>query len=234
MRTAFRSALILALLAHGSWATAAPITTNEIDMQQPPAWLKASRVEKVVSHIQDFLEWDIRKIPVFWYSDQGSFEAAHHLGPYPMAFSRRSDLTVHLGPRVDASNFDSTFGHELVHIILYQKYKDAVPPWLDEGLANYVSKHGHVDYPYLAKQPPGDVHLLTHPFKGPEADGSVDVARFHYQASTALMEMIASKCDLHDLLQLSVGKSLEGYLSTFCGISDVNDEFRKWVKRKAR
>jgi hypothetical protein len=224
----------LALLALAlPQASAKQIETNEIVMANAPEWLNSSRVDRVVSKIQDYMEWDIRKIQVKWYTDQAAFEAVHGMGPYPIAVSMRSTNTVHLGPKVTSDLFDSTFGHELVHIILYQKYKDAIPPWLDEGLANFVAQHGSVDYRWLAKHPIGDVKTLTHPFKGPSADGSVDIARLHYQTATALMEMISSKCDIHDLLQLSVGKKLETYLGTYCEIPDLNASFRSWVTRKS-
>ena len=49
-----------------------------------------------------------------------------------------------------------------------------------------------------------------------------------------MMEMLASHCDIHGLLQLSVGEKLESYFSTYCGIDDLNAEFQKFVKRKAR
>jgi hypothetical protein len=215
-------------------ASAATISTNEIAMTDAPAWVKESRVDRVVGRIQNFMEWDIRKIQVRWYAEQSAFEAAHGLGAFPIAVSKRADNSVHLGPHVTSDNFDTTFGHELVHIILYQKYKDAVPSWLDEGLANFAAKHSRVDYKWLSRQAPGDVRLLTHPFKGPAANGSGSVALLHYQTATALMEMIAAKCDVHELLQLSVGKKLESYLTTFCGLPDLNQELKKWIKLKSR
>jgi hypothetical protein len=225
--------LLLGLPGSAS-AFAKDISTNEIAMHDAPAWLSSSRIDNVVSKIQDFMEWDIRKIQVHWYTDQAAFEAVHGMGSYPIAVSMRADNSMHLGPKVTDGEFDSTFGHELVHIILYQKYKTAIPSWLDEGLANYVGQHGKVDYKWLSKQRLVDVTTLTHPFKGPSADGSADVARVHYQTAQALMEMIAAKCEIHDLLQLSVGKKLETYLGTYCDIADLNDAFRKWVKRKSQ
>src|SRR5262249_53923433 len=112
--------------------------------------------------------------------------------------------------------------------------KDAIPLWLDEGLANYIAQHGTVDYAWLAKQPPGDVRQLAHPFSPGGPDGGVDRVKFCYQASTALMEMIASTCAISDILQLSLHSKLENYLSTICGIADINSEFRNWIARKAR
>lgn len=226
-------------------ARAAVVDTNEVHCDDAPAWLKSSLVNRVVERIQSKLEWDIRKVRMVWHLDQQEFQKSHGYSDSVLAYSRQSDNSVHLGPRVTDVNFESVFGHELVHVILFQKYKGAVPKWLEEGLANYLSNHkplvkngkpvydpSHwtVDYAWLAAQPSIDVLTLKHPFLGVATSG----ARYHYQASQALVEMIASHCSLDELLQLSVGKKLENYLSTFCGIDDVNSEFRKWVAKKAK
>jgi hypothetical protein len=209
-------------------------------MSGAPAWLKAARVDKVVGQIQRALDWDIRRISVRWYADQAEFQAAHGFGPSVLAFSLKSDSTVHIGPRVTPADFDSVFGHELVHIILGQKYKSAVPTWLEEGLANYLARRGEVDYAWIAKRIPPDMRALGHPFKalstegGAESGSAGDAARAHYQLSRALVEMIASRCRIEDLLQLSVGKNLDTYLGTYCSISDLNADFHKWVDRKRK
>jgi hypothetical protein len=215
---------------------AADLVTNETRMTSAPAWLKASRVDRVVGQIQRKLEWDIRRIRVQWYSDQAQFHAVHGFGATVLAFARRSDASVHIGPRVDTSNFDSVFGHELVHVILGQKYKDAVPKWLEEGLANYLAKRGEVDYAWIASRVPPDMRSLGHPFKGisSELGSGEEASRAHYQLSRALVEMIASRCRLEELLQLSVGKNLDTYLGTYCAITDLNADFHKWVDRKRK
>jgi hypothetical protein len=224
---------------------AAVLDTNEVHCDEAPAWLTSRLVDRVVERIESKLEWDIRKVRMVWHLDQQEFQKAHGYSESVLAFSRQSDNSVHLGPRVTEVNFESVFGHELVHVILFQKYKGAVPKWLEEGLANSLSNHKPiekngkpvhdpslwtVDYAWLAAQPQMDVLTLKHPFLGVATSG----ARYHYQASQALVEMIASHCSLDQLLQLSVGKKLENYLSTFCGIHDVNSEFRKWIAKKAK
>ena len=145
--------------------------------------------------------------------------------------TRGRDLTVHLGPRVTDLNFDPTFAHELVHVILRQKYRDAVPKWLEEGLANHLAypaaRRPKLDYRWLAARPfPPDVRQLTHPFR----ERSADAVHAQYVASEALVEMIAKRCDLTNLLRLSVGKGMEGYLETYCQIKDLNADYRRWVK----
>ncbi len=207
---------------------AADIKTNAVHMADAPDWVTPGRINSVVEHIQSILEWDIRRIEVTWYKDQGAFERVHGLGPLVLAMSRKSDNSVHLGPKIKKENFEAVFGHELVHIISYQKYKEAIPKWLEEGLANHLSHLAKVDYKWLAAHPaPSDVRDLTHPFSGSE-----DHVHYHYMASQALMEMIASKCDLANLLRLSVRRKLEDKLDTLCGIKDITKEFNLWVTKR--
>jgi hypothetical protein len=179
------------------------------------------------------LEWDIRKIQLHFYTDQGQFRRAHGFDDTVLAFTIKPENSVSIGPRVTTQDFDPIFGHELVHVILYQKYKTAVPGWLEEGLANYLVNYGKVDYVWLASQPDRDILTLAHPFSS-QGRVAVGGARYAYQASRALMEMIATHCPVTDLLQMSVGKKLEDYLPTLCGISDLNSEFKTWIKRKGR
>lgn len=201
------------------------VTTNAVSMPDAPAWVTEARVDRIVDKIQALLQWDIRKVSVTFYADQAAFEKVHGLGPSVLAFSRKSDNSVHVGPHTTDANFDGVFGHELVHVISYQKFHDAIPKWLEEGLANYLAKRGDPDYAWMATQPPSaSVEELTHPFSGSE-----DHIRYTYMASRAVVDMIAAKCDLSDLLQLSVGKKMENYFSTYCGINDLNAEFKKWI-----
>lgn len=239
MKIRSRLAVGLLLVCSAS-ARAARIRTNEVLMPDAPSWLTVHQVNQVVDRIQDKLEWDIRRIQVFWYTDEAAFERMHHLGPLVLAFTRKPDNTVYLGPRVTASSFAPVFGHELVHVIIYQKYKNAIPGWLEEGLANHLAGQGKVDYAWLNRYGfQGDVHELVHPFQGyvmgPSSLAADEQVRYHYMASQALAEMIAARCGgLEDLLQLSVGKRLETYLSTTCGIKDLNAEFRRWLKAHPR
>jgi hypothetical protein len=213
--------------------SASPIENNSARFNNPPSWLTEGRVDRVISSIQRYMEWDIRKVQVTWYDNPEAFQSFHGFGSSVLAVSKKPENVIYLGPRVTKDNFDSILGHELVHIILYQKYKDAIPKWLEEGLANFIAKKGKVDYRWLSSQnPPADVRNLVHPFlDASKGQGSTNPT-YHYQASTALIEMIASKCRLDDLLQLSVGTKLENYLSNLCEIRDINEDFKKWVRKK--
>ncbi|MCB0357457.1 MAG: hypothetical protein KDD40_10635 [Bdellovibrionales bacterium] len=209
------------------------IFTNAVIMPDAPKWLKRTRVEKVIDRIQRELEWSTRRINVYWYSSQKEFEKKHNLGPLPRAVTIKNptEQVIHLGPKVDDKNFDWIFGHEMVHVISYQKYKGAIPRWLEEGLANHLAKKTQkVDYKWLAKQPfPKDVTKMEHPFKG--NDNNVF---YHYVASQALAEMLDKKCDLENLIRLSVERKMENYIVTYCEIKDLNATFRDWVNKQAK
>lgn len=223
------------LIALVCWAPASfsgTLDRNAATFSNAPAWLTGNRVDRVVENIQKYMEWDIRKVSVTWYNNQEEFQKFHGYDASVLAISKKPENSIFLGPRVTTTNFDPVFGHELVHIILFQKYKDSIPKWLEEGLANYVAKQGSVDYPWLASQPFRDIRTLVHPFLKGGSSAAAPNPRYHYQASTAVIEMIASKCSLNDLLQLSVGQKLENYLSTFCEIPDINEDFKKWLQKK--
>ena len=213
-------------------AHAKTINTNETKIENAPSWLNATQVEKVTARIQNKLEWTTRKIQVTWYSDAESFGKAQSLGPQAIAVTRitNGQAAVLMGPKVNQTNFASVFGHELVHVIIAQKYKTSIPKWLEEGLANHLSKVEKVNYQWLANQPfPQDVRELAHPFSG-----STDGISYRYKASQAFAEMLDKKCDLDNLIRLSVERKLEDYIKRTCEIKDLNQAFQDWVKKKAR
>jgi hypothetical protein len=212
-------------LFHSSLAFAREIKTNSVHMADAPQWLTESRIDRVVDRIQSKMEWDVRRVEVTWSADQTSFQQMHNMGPSILAFTRAADNSIHLGPRVTSENFDALFGHEIVHVISNQKYKGVIPKWLEEGLATYFGQNDKVNYKWLGDQPfPADVRQLTHPY-----NVSPEHLRYHYQASQALAELIAKKCDLSNILRLSVGRNFDTYLVNVCGIKDLNADFKKWV-----
>lgn len=203
------------------------IRTNAVYMPNAPDWLKATRVETVTEKIQYQLEWSTRRVLVKWYSTQKEFSKAHSLGPAAAAVTRSSqkEQLVMLGPKVTDKNFDTVFGHELVHVIFSQKYVGAIPEWLEEGLANHLAKKREVDYEKLAKRPfPKDVRELTHPYRGDR-----ESIHYHYMASQALAEMLDKRCKLDGLLRLSVERKMADYIKTYCEIKDLNVAFKEWI-----
>ncbi len=41
---------------------------------------------------------------------------------------------------------DNSLGHEIVHLVLHRYYPDGIPCWLNEGMAQYLSKNAHASY----------------------------------------------------------------------------------------
>lgn len=226
-RTKFFLALFLLQFSLAALGTK-ELFTNQVIFHNAPDWLSENLLQQTIDSTQNFLEWDLKRISAYGYSEMTTFNQEHSLSFQVNAFFRRSDGSVHLSPKVTRETFKNIFGHELVHAILFQKYKTAVPIWLEEGLANYVGKYRSPDYKALVKKNWPDVTQLGHP-----SNETIDPI-LHYAISTGLIEMIASKCSLKDLLQLSVGSKLINYLKTFCEIDNLNDSFKKWVRKKAK
>jgi len=215
-----------------SYVIAKSFRTNSAQVYNAPEWLKPYRLQKIAEKVQYKLEWSTRRVKVYWYFTNSEFVKHHSLGSGAVAVtvSRGKQSIVHLGPKVNNSNFDQIFAHELVHVIINQKYKGAIPKWLEEGFANHLAKKSTVDYAWLLKQPfPDDVKSLSHPFKGGKK-----LIRYRYIASQALVEMLEKKCDLTNLLRLSVQRKMDNYIKSYCEIKDLNVAFRAWVQEKAK
>jgi len=214
-------------------ASAWSFQTNELRMVDAPVWVKRTKVQKITDRIQQKLEWRIRRVDVIWFSSESKFGDAQGLGPQALAVTQsrgtQANVQVLLGPRVNQANYEVVLGHELVHVIILQKYKTSIPKWLEEGLANHLSKQANVDYVWLKTRPsPQSIEDLSHPLKGNPAE-----IRAKYMFSQALAEMIDRKCDFENLLRLSVERKLEDYLRRTCGLTDVGQELKAWVARQS-
>lgn len=223
--------LIFCVAVYSNEGQTKEIKTNGVTMPDAPEWLTTSRTDKVIERMQNKLEWTTRQVNVYWYKTQEEFDKAQSFGTLASAVTKKVNgvTTVHMGPSVDQNDFDEIFAHELVHVIVNQKYGESIPKWLEEGLANHLAKRGTIDYKWLSRQPfPADVRELSHPMKG-----SFALVSYRYKASQALAEMLDKKCDLSNLIRLSVQRKMENYIETFCEIKDLNNAFRDWVKRKA-
>lgn len=215
------------------------IRTNELVVENAPSWITQNRVERIVARVQDKLEWTTRRTTVRYFADSASFANSHSLGTHAVAVTSAvgENAKILLGPKVTNGNFDQSLAHELVHVIVVQKYKGAIPKWLEEGLANHLARTGQVDYRWLAKQTlPKDVRELAHPMLRAADSGRTlsQSLHFRYQASQALAEMLDKKCDLLNLVRMSVGKNMETYIGTMCEIKDLTKTFQDWITKKAK
>lgn len=204
-------------------------------MSNAPDWLKQPRVEKVTDHIELHLKPTGQRTKVIWYNTEEAYDKVVSYGAASLAVTKYDGgvASVVIGPQVNDKNFDEVFGHEMVHVILFQRFQGAVPKWLEEGMANYFSSKEKIDYKWLANQPfPEDVHGLAHPFSG-----SPSQVNYRYKASQALCEMLAKKCqNLEELVSLSANpkKKMEDYIQTMCEIKDLNAAFKDWITKRSR
>lgn len=221
-----------ALLASASQAKS--VTTNSVIVDNAPAWVSEYSVQSVVDRIEARLEWSIRRTRATFYTDQTQFISRFNgrAAPDILAFTKRNDLTIHLGPRIKKDNFAGIFGHELAHVVLFQKYKDSIPPWLTEGLCNSVAGNEKISYVWLAAQTPRfDIATLAHPYDKQNKNR----ADLHYRASLAVVKMLEKKCpDFRELLNLSLKSKLADFLPTYCSISDLNSTFWSFVDAEAK
>jgi len=214
-------------LAFSQSLFAKELVVNQVHFFNAPNELTESSLQEIIDTVQSFLEWDLRKISVFEYQDISEFNSQHNLSFPVEAVFRKSDSTIHISPKVKIEDLRRVLSHELVHAIFFQKHKNSIPSWLEEGLANYIGKYQSPDYRWLKEKSWSDVSQMGHP-----SSASVD-SRTYYSVSAGLIEMIAAKCNLKDLLQLSVGAKMTTYLKTYCEISDLNSDFKKWVNLRA-
>ncbi len=224
--------LFLLLFVFPGFVLAKSFQSNSVNVINAPDWLSETMVRKTADRIQNKLEWTTQRVNMTFYTDKTEFAKAHGLGAQAVAVTQSSgDIQrILMGPRINKDNFHEVFGHELVHVIFRQKYKGVIPKWLEEGLANFFArKNQEPNYKFIAsRELPSDVRDIVHLYSSDP--GSV---RYHYQVSLALAKMISRKCDMENLLRLSVEYKLEKNLKNICAIDDINQAFRDWIKKKS-
>jgi hypothetical protein len=104
------------------------------------------------------------------------FQVFGHLEQWTGGIHSAGSLFIQRNPAYKFTN--NSLGHEIVHLVLHRFYTDGIPCWLDEGLAQFISKDAHASYQrargYISKPhsdsiAPGDMIPLpaliamTHP-----------------------------------------------------------------------
>jgi hypothetical protein len=111
------------------------VIAKELERDQP--------VGDIKSHIYIF------ERPEEWQQ----FQAFGNLEPWTGGIHSAGSLFVQRNPAYKFTN--NLLGHEIVHLVLHRFYTDSIPRWLDEGLAQFISKDAHASYErargYLAK-----------------------------------------------------------------------------------
>lgn len=72
------------------------------------------------------------------------FQSFGHLEPWTGGIHSAGSLFIQHNPAYKFSN--NSLGHEIVHLVLHRFYTDGIPCWLDEGLAQFISKDAHASY----------------------------------------------------------------------------------------
>jgi hypothetical protein len=141
---------------------------------------------------------------------------------------------------------DNSLGHEIVHLVLHRFYTDAIPCWLDEGLAQFISKDAHASYErargFISKPhseaiapdeliPLASLIAMTRP--------PADRVRIFYDQSERLVRFLATsdKASFLTLLDsVARHQPLETilprvYLGRFASISALDEKFREYAAK---
>jgi len=102
------------------------VVAKELERDQPPGDIK--------SHIY------ICESPEQWQQ----FQAFGKLEPWTGGIHSQGSLFIQRNPKYKFSG--NLLGHEIVHLIVHRFYSDGVPCWLNEGLAQYISKAAYASY----------------------------------------------------------------------------------------
>jgi hypothetical protein len=137
------------------------------------------------------------------------FQNHGQLEPWSGGIHSAGSLFIQRNPSYRFSG--NELGHEIVHLVMHRYYTDGIPSWLDEGLAQYVSKNAHSSYQrargYLSKPhseaiapddliPVPKLIGMTRPPSGP-----VPLVHTFYDESERLVRFLAAT-DKQSFLQL--------------------------------
>jgi hypothetical protein len=111
------------------------VIAKELEREQPRGDIK--------SHIYIF------EHPEQWQQ----FQAFGKLEPWTGGIHSQGSLFIQRNPKYKFTN--NVLGHEIVHLVVHRFYSEGVPCWLNEGLAQYISKAATASYQrargYIAK-----------------------------------------------------------------------------------
>jgi hypothetical protein len=204
------------------------VVAKELERDQPAGDIK--------SHIYIF------ERPEEWQE----FQAFGHLEPWSGGIHSAGSLFIQRNPAYKFS--DNRLGHEIVHLLLHRFYTDSIPLWLDEGVAQFISKDAHASYErarrYIAKPhsdaiPPQDFipvsTLITMSYP------STDRVKIFYDESERLVRFLAAMDKpsfLSFLDALARHQPFEStvsrfYSSKFANMAALEEQFRDYASKDA-
>ena len=172
------------------------------------------------------------------------FQFFGHLEQWTGGIHSAGSLFIQRNPAYKFS--DNSLGHEIVHLVLHRFYTDAIPTWLDEGLAQFISKDAHASYQrargYISKPhsdsiapeeliPVAALTALTHP-------PSNRVHTF-YNESERLVRFLATT-DKSSFLKLLDALArhqpfetalAQFYPSNFANVGALDEKFREYASK---
>ena len=202
------------------------VVANELEREQPATDIKSNIY--IFEHPEDWQQ----------------FQAYGNLEKWTGGIHSAGSLFVQRNPAYKFSN--NLLGHEIVHLVLHRFYTDAIPCWLDEGFAQFISKDAHASYErargYISKPhsqaiapddliPLAALIALTHP--------PSDRVEIFYDESERLVRFLAAadkKSFLTLLDALARHQPFESilprlYSGRFVNVSTLESQFREYATK---
>jgi hypothetical protein len=202
------------------------VVTKELEREQSPGDTK--------SHIYIFEQPD----------DWKTFQANAVIESWTGGIHSEGSLFILRDPAYKFAT--NLLGHEIAHLVVHRFYGKAMPTWLDEGFAQYVSKGARASYQrargYLARPlsqsiaaqdliPLSALFAMAHP--------PSDRVETFYDESERLVRLLAvtDKPGFLALLQaLGQGQSFETaflrvYAGKFASVSALEEKFREYASK---
>ena len=172
------------------------------------------------------------------------FQAFGHLEPWTGGIHSAGSLFIQRNPAYKFSN--NSLGHEIVHLVLHRFYTDGIPCWLDEGLAQFISKDAHASYQrargYISKPhsdaiapadliPLATLVVMTHP--PPERvhtfyDESERLIRFLEATDKPSFLNLLDAVARHQPLETTLARF---YAVHFATLSALEEKFREYASK---
>ncbi|HYR23125.1 MAG TPA: hypothetical protein VEP30_09420 [Chthoniobacterales bacterium] len=202
------------------------VIAKELEREQPAGDIK--------SHIYIF------ERPEEWQQ----FQVFGKLEPWTGGIQSAGSLFIQRDPSYKFSG--NLLGHEIVHLIMHRFFTDGIPCWLNEGLAQYISKDAHASYQrargYISKPhsdaiapqsliplptllaityPPSDrVHTFY--------DESERLVRFLAETNKASFLNLLDALARHQPFETSLSRF---YPANFTSVSDLDAKFRDYASK---
>jgi hypothetical protein len=176
--------------------------------------------------------------------DWKQFQAGAVLEPWTGGIQSDGSLFIVRDPSFKFA--DNSLGHEIVHLVLYRFYGRGIPLWLNEGVAEFVSKGAHASFQrargYLAKaksQPIPPEQLFPISTLGTMTYPKADRIETFYGESEKLVRFLAAadKPQFLALLELiargapfdrALGQT---YPTRFPNIASLEEAFRAYAAK---